>query len=196
MTTASVSDYVRAFIAIETDQDVKTKLVAMQAELRRLDIDVKWTAPEVMHLTLVFLGDIPPEKVTLISQAADCVTGSMAPFVYDITGLGYFGSPRSPRVIWADVRADPVLFELQGNLAQAIRKLDITLETRPFKPHLTLGRIKSARNGAMLSRKLSALDGFEFGQVRATSVLLIRSILKPHGPEYSVLHESKLSSPS
>lgn len=186
------SEYVRAFIAIDTTDEVKQKLGRVQEELQRLDAGVKWVAPENMHFTLVFLGDIPSGKAAPVAQAMDRVGAVSCGFSYEVAGLGFFGSRSSPRVIWAGIRADPALPAIQTSLCAELRKLDITLEDRPFKPHLTLGRVRSVRNTDAFLRKIQSHVDTSFGEVRADPMLLIRSVLTPRGPEYSILHRACL----
>jgi len=190
------SEYIRIFIAIDTNHEVKQKLGRIQEEFRKLDAGVRWVAPEIMHLTLVFLGDIPANRSESVSAAVTGVAAMSAPFSYDISGLGFFGSTRSPRAIWAGIGPCPPMAKLQQLLSTAVRDLGFAVEDRPFKPHLTIGRVRSIRNTGAVVQKIQSCAYTPFGRVQTDSVLLIRSRLKPQGPEYSVIHSARLGASS
>lgn len=180
--------HIRAFIAIYTSAEIKQNLGRVQEQLQRVDGGVKWVAPENMHFTLTFLGDIPSGKVEPVALAMDTAAATAVPFSYDVSGLGYFGSRRSPKVIWAGISAPPTLAELHKTVCAGISGLDIPLEERAFKPHLTIGRVRSIRNVGPFMQKIESHADTPFGQVRVDSIFLVRSILTPAGPDYSTLH--------
>lgn len=101
----------------------------------------RWTAPERWHLTLLFLGTVPADRVPpLVDALAGAVAGT-PPMTLRLAGGGRFGSRRRPSVAWAGLEGDlRSLTELAGRLAAAARSLRLPVEDRPFRAHLTLGR--------------------------------------------------------
>ncbi|MEI6970668.1 MAG: RNA 2',3'-cyclic phosphodiesterase [bacterium] len=189
---SNASDYLRAFIAIDTNAQIRQKLVHAQEELRRIDDGVRWVAPEHMHFTLAFLGNIPRGIVPAVATEMDATGSSSSAFLCDVAGLGFFGSRNSPRVIWAGVSSVPALLAMQKRLCSGMETLGIPQEDRPFKPHLTLGRVRSIRNSGPFMRKLESHAGTSYGQVLVDGILLLQSSLSPNGAEYSLLHRASI----
>ncbi len=142
---------------------------------------------------MVFLGDIPLEAVEPISLELDRVTSGIAPFGFDVADLGVFGSKRHPGIIWAGVPDPPsALLTLQKKSALVAEAFGVSLEKRTYKPHLTLGRIKSSRNLPALTSAMTLAMNTRHGWVNVSRLLLMRSRLASDGATYSVLHKSFL----
>ena len=194
---APAGGMIRAFVAVEISDDVRLELTRVQTRLQRVRARVGWVAPANIHLTLAFLGDIPPEGVAKITVELDSIGSETAPFPYRVAKLGYFGSPRSPRVIWAGVdEGAAAMTTLQQRVVEALRTLGIALETRPFTPHLTIGRVRSAQGAGELAELIEKENDRVCGVVPVTRVLLMRSALTSQGPVYSILHAAVLSAGS
>lgn len=185
----SSSVWSRAFIALEITEEVRRRIERAQEILKEAGGDVGWVAVHNTHMSLAFLGDISPDTVAQISQMLDRVVPQVAGFDVEINGVGCFGREDSPRVLWAGVSGgrDEVL-KLQEAVAVGLAGLGIELEDREFRPHITLGRVKSSRRRRELSDCAKQMASFSFGACRVGRVVLMRSVLKPAGPEYSVLH--------
>lgn len=184
---------VRAFVAVELSPEVRAALEKQMAALRRVGAHVSWTVPENLHITLVFLGDITREAVLKVSGILDEISGDVEPFEVECGGLGTFGSPRSPRIIWAGIQdGDVPLGALQEKLARRLRGEGFRLEDRPFHAHVTLGRVRSTRGVRDLTSVLASDKNTRFGRFRVDHLLLMRSRLGPSGATYSVIHESPM----
>ncbi len=186
--------FVRVFVAVDIGDDVRVVLGREIEALKKTHSKVKWVAADCIHLTLAFLGEIPEERVPEINGALDEVAALSVVFTCEVKGLGWFGAARLPRVVWAGIKEDPALMELQVGVAGALRRLGFVPEDREFHPHLTLGRVKSARDGEGLATVLSGRGDTVLGSMKVDRVLLMKSQLRPRGLEYSVLHEAGLLS--
>lgn len=184
--------FLRVFVALDIGEAVRALLAEEIKALKKTHPRVKWVASANIHLTLAFLGEIPQERLAAIGVAMDGVAVRFAPFACRIKGLGWFGAPRSPRVVWAGGVEVPELMQLQAGTADALRQLGLTPEDRPFHPHLTLGRVKSSRDAAGLPESLSLRRDVDFGLMPVDRLSVMRSELQPQGPVYSVLHEARL----
>jgi 2'-5' RNA ligase len=186
---------IRAFVAIALDDEARQQITETQNAMQRLQADVKWVAPLNIHLTLVFLGDIFDNLTDSIRAAIDRITASKAVCSCAIQGLGYFGSPTSPKVIWAGLQGNiQPLLALQADLVAALKAIGLSPDTRrPFHPHLTLGRTRSSRQGRELADFIQSRAEAPFGRIDIRQILLIQSRLTPQGPTYTILHESPLS---
>jgi len=184
--------FVRVFVAVVLGDTVRAALAEAIRLLRKTHPRVKWVAPENIHLTLAFLGEVPVERVEEIGSALEGVAAVSGAFSCAVKGVGWFGSPRSPRVVWAGIPEDPALMRLQADVAGALRQLGFTPEDRPFHPHLTMGRVKFSQDAIGLTEILREKRDTDFGAMPVERVLVMRSELRPQGPVYSVLREAVL----
>lgn len=186
-------EVIRAFVAIEINDDVRESLTGLQDQLRKADAKVSWAPPRNIHLSLAFLGDIFESVVEPLGRDIDTVVGEFTRFHFEVCGLGSFGSRNKLRVIWAGVPEPPeVMMQIQALIADSVRKQGIPLDKRPFRPHLTLGRVRSSRNLDALTSAMASAKNTRHGAVYVRRLLIMRSKLNPHGAQYSILHESVL----
>ncbi|HEX2948045.1 MAG TPA: RNA 2',3'-cyclic phosphodiesterase [Armatimonadota bacterium] len=184
---------IRSFIAIEIERTILERLTAVQQELRQSGADVSWTRPEGIHLTLKFLGNISQEQVPAIGDALNVIAGYYRSFPLYASGVGGFPHLRRPRVLWAGVAADDdVLQRLANDVDRAMAELGFPREDRPFRAHLTLGRVKSPANLETLVPMMEAHAHDEFGTMVVRDVFLMRSDLSPKGARYTELCRAPL----
>jgi 2'-5' RNA ligase len=186
----------RCFIAIDIDEKTKKALSDLQKQLSdNADIkksDVKWVHPEVMHLTLKFLGEIKDEKVASVCNIVKNVAGQHKSFELDIESVGCFGG-KNARVLWVGTsEGSNELFQLQKDLDQQLALAGWLEEPREFTGHLTLCRVRNPRAGAKLAQTSKAYEDFKLGVVYADSVSVYQSQLRPTGPVYTLLGNYKL----
>lgn len=192
--TAEGPPCVRAFVATAINPELREVLVYLQKRLRRCPCRVGWVAPQNLHITLAFLGDVPRQQLPAMSLALDTVARTCAPFSYNAVGLGFFGSPRSPKVLWCGVGtgAEP-LIPLQAGLRQALAPFGYR-EDKACHPHITLGRVRASRNADQLVEAMKKFTEAPFATVPVTEITLMQSLLLPEGPRYVELHASPLGS--
>ena len=177
----------RAFLALEISPATRTALGEVIRRLRPHTLRVKWVDPPQVHLTLVFFGDLPPEKLEGVKAAAARACAASAPFDFRVLGLGSFGQGGRMRVLWCGLdEPTGALAALHGALQAALEPLGFEPERRPFSPHLTLGRLREPSREEPLRRALEEMAGFEAGMDRAESLILFESTLTPRGPVYTV----------
>jgi 2'-5' RNA ligase len=184
---------VRAFIALPLPSDVLASLGDVQRALSRQTPHntVRWVRPAGIHLTLKFLGETPLEQLGGIEAALGVVARNAPRFTFAVAGAGCFPNPRRPRVVWVGT-TDPLgrLARLQAAIEEALGSIGIPPERRPFRPHLTVGRVNrraSRQDAARVGEAVARATVGELGQVTVTTVELIRSVLKPTGAEYTTL---------
>lgn len=185
-------ELVRSFIAIELPADVRAELASIEEKLKvRRHPFVKWVDPESIHLTLKFLGSVSGETIPEIVEAMSLVAQPVSPFTLQIGGTGAFPNWQRPQVVWVGVGGEMGrLTTLQRELEAALSPLGFPPESRPFSPHLTLGRLRERvtpedrrRFGLWAqSVKFGASLSFEVNAVR-----LMKSQLTSSGPIYSEL---------
>ncbi len=184
----------RCFAALELNDDVRLRLAEIQHRLRQAGAHVGWSAPRDFHLTLIFLGHVIEARIAELAVCLDRAASGHGPFSFQVSGLGHFGSPNAPRVLWAGVPQPPrELLDLQREVAKALEGGgDAEPEARPYAPHITLGRVKSSRGLGELTSTARALMNTPFGVVGVHRALLMRSHTDEPEARYSVLHASRL----
>ena len=184
-----MSEQIRSFIAFDMqNEQVLNRLAAAQKLLVETGSDLRPVAPQNIHITTRFLGDISLGMVDKVYEAMKKV--KFTPFNIKLCGLGVFPSLNYPRVVWAGM-TDGVeqLESIFTQLEPQIRALGFAANAYGFSPHLTIARIRSGRNKQNLAELITKKVDFEFGIIRADCLRLKRSQLSPKGPTYSMLRE-------
>lgn len=189
---------IRAFIALEPSQVLRSLLfqVGQALEERLPPGRMRWVKPEAMHLTLCFLGDIPPSQVDPVQEAIANATAGLSPITFGASGLGCFPNTRRPRVIWVGI-TEPTgtLARLKSSLDQHLAPLGFQKDRGRFSPHLTLGRVhKRADRSEVqeIGRLVASATLQEVATATVDHVHLIRSDLRPQGPLYTILASAPL----
>ncbi len=180
----------RAFIAAEIEADERLKDVLVQ--LRRSGADLKVVRPELLHVTLKFLGDTDEALVEDISSRMDRAVDGVPPFSVRLLGMGAFPSLSNIRVVWVGIEDHGPLAEIARRLDLSLKDLGFERDQKGLKAHLTIARARSpARIGAvqaMLREKAAA----DFGTYRFDAIRLKKSTLCPQGPTYQTVREARL----
>jgi RNA 2',3'-cyclic 3'-phosphodiesterase len=182
----------RAFVALELPGPAIDSLVLFQGELSSTGADLKLVERENLHFTVKFLGEITE------SQVADCKARlgslSLQGAQVEVRGVGAFPTSNKPRVVWAGV-----LQEHEALVAPIAETVIASLEgigerdERPFRAHVTLARVRSARDLRRLGDFLRENSDRSFGTVRLRELKLKSSQLTPRGPIYTDLGAYPLS---
>jgi 2'-5' RNA ligase len=186
---------IRAFIAIELSAALQKALGEVISTLSPHTAAVRWIAPENIHLTLKFLGDIPTGNLALLQKAIQAEALQHPACSLAVGGLGAFPSLRRPRVIWIGIQAPSGLKSLHQGLENAASRMGIAREERPFSPHLTLGRINQRATPAQIDQLgtlLGQVPASQLGEMKAETVTLYRSDLKPGGAVYTRIIQARL----
>ncbi|MBJ7450708.1 MAG: RNA 2',3'-cyclic phosphodiesterase [Blastococcus sp.] len=173
----------RLFFAVDPPCAARADLEEALGPLRALPGAPRWTDPGRWHITLLFLGAVPREVLPALAVSAAPLVAAAPPVTLRLAGAGRFGSKRRPSVAWAGVDGDVgPLTVLADALAALARDLDLPVEERPFRPHLTLGRWAPRRpaDGTLTDR----LAGYRGPAWPVGEVLLLES--RP-GPLYEVV---------
>lgn len=184
---------IRSFVAIELPEDTRKALAVLQQDLKAQvpPRAVRWTRPQAIHLTLQFLGDVAPDKIEAISSALQAVCADVAPFTFELRGVGVFPNPSRPRVVWAGiVDLGGTLVTLHKEIGRALAPLGFPPENRPFTPHLTVGRAARHASRPELAGVGTVIAGSEvgsLGRVTVDHISLMKSDLKPDGAVYTPL---------
>jgi 2'-5' RNA ligase len=189
-----MAETARTFIAIELPPQVHAHLADCQQRLKRAGGDVRWVRTDLIHLTLVFLGDVPTEMLADLEAAVREAIAPFGPITLHVQGAGRFPPRGLPRTIWIGLEeTSGRLAALQKALAEATAALAEKPEDRAYTPHLTLGRVKSPRGGRDLAGAIDAMAGATGPSFEAREVTIFKSELSPQGPTYTALAKIALT---
>ncbi|MDD5653088.1 MAG: RNA 2',3'-cyclic phosphodiesterase [Candidatus Omnitrophica bacterium] len=186
----------RTFIAIELPKEIKLELAKLQEYLKQSGADVKWVAPENIHLTLKFLGERDDKKIKEIELIAEEIAKNHAGFEISLSSLGTFPGTNYPRVVWIGITQGAEQTEkIAAELEERIAKIGIPKEERGFSAHITIGRVKSNLNKEKLIQELSStqLMAGKNLKFKAGQITLFKSTLTPRGPIYEILKTANLT---
>lgn len=156
-------------------------------QLRKSSADVRWEAPEKLHITLKFLGETQEHRIPQVMAALEEIGRQTASFPLQYASLGKFPPKGQPRVVWIGVsEGAESLTALAAIVDDSMSALGFEREERAFHPHVTIGRVKSARNMHDLLRRMESIT-FESQPTYVTHISLIRSDLKPSGSVYTTV---------
>lgn len=184
---------VRVFFAIDLPLVIKEVLSKHIANLKKRSKSnyIRWTRPENLHITLQFLPEVKRDDVgALLASVKERLQGVKVRVPLAINEIHLFPNPFRPRVIVLDISPQDEMAALSKTIGEAITKVGYTIEDRPFRAHLTIGRIKQPKgvNLAFLEEvPLPDLD-----PLSVTEVVLFRSEPQADGSQYSVLERVSL----
>lgn len=144
----------------------------------------RWSAPQTLHLTLAFLGDVAQTEAEELHDALDRL--SIPPVQISLRGIGHFGR-ETPRAVWVGVANSAPLADLAGRLVRAARGAGITVERRRFAPHVTLARLNASASAEDVARFAERHAGLSLPPFTPRAVTLFRSHLRPEGPVHEEL---------
>ncbi len=176
----------RAFIAVDLPESVHSFLSQAQEALKLYGFRVKWVRPQNIHLTLKFLGNTDGADIDKIVAAMALATKDCAVVSLAAKGIGVFPDIRRPRVIWAGLSGQlEILQDIQQTLDGHLADLGFPKETRGFKAHLTLGRVKGKIACDRLKAAIVKLKGIESKSFVVNRIILFKSELRPSGAVYT-----------
>jgi RNA 2',3'-cyclic 3'-phosphodiesterase len=185
---------VRLFLAINLEPGVRRAIVDATAPLRTAAPTLSWVAETRLHLTLKFLGEQPEEIVPALIQSMNDVARVHRQFMMHLSEIGAFPNFRRARVVWMGIHRDPRLELLHHDIELACESHGLELEGRPFRPHLTLARVRDRANIEELRQLSRTSKKIDFEEETAVqSIDLMRSNLGA-AAQYVCLHAASLGS--
>jgi 2'-5' RNA ligase len=181
----------RAFVSIDIDPD--ERLARLLSDLMGLGADLKVVRPELLHLTLKFLGDTEEGAVgDIVSRIEKSVSG-VQPFSVRFVGMGAFPSLSNIRVVWVGIQDAEGLKTMAEKMDRLLEEQGFQRDRKGFRPHLTIARAKSSRNIRRVQNMIEERAATPYGEYRVIHVRLKKSVLSPQGPTYSTVREIGLS---
>jgi RNA 2',3'-cyclic 3'-phosphodiesterase len=183
----------RLFIAAALPADIVAGLDRAVREARSLMPVASWTRPEAQHLTMAFLGDQE-------SDVPDAIAGQLGPDLAAessvearLSGCGFFPDERRPRVAWMGIEPDEPLVRIAEVVRRALAKQKIAFDEKPFRPHLTLARVKDRWRAEDVRLLESALSTYRSEPFPISEIVLYSSELSPKGARHTALRRFALA---
>ena len=177
----------RVFLALEMDQGPRERLARKVQDLRSRigGARIGWVAPENLHVTLRFLGELNEDRVAQVQQAMACISYGACPF--EPSQWGVFPDAKRPRVLWAGCASEQEqrIAGLAELVESRLHSIGIQREPKPFRAHVTVGRVKEPIRGVVEAFEASPLR--EIGLSSGESFVLMESRLGSGGSKYTVL---------
>jgi 2'-5' RNA ligase len=175
----------RLFLALEIPAAVRKEVARRVAGLRERLPRARWVDPEILHLTLLFFGQVEEAKVAGLTAALREAFARHPPLELRLAGGGTFPPRRPARVAWVGMEAPADLTALQADAtAAAVAAIGFTPEDRPFNPHVTLARCESFWPRDAAEKFAAAFPGAVGQPWVADHGVLFESKLSPRGPSY------------
>lgn len=177
----------RLFYALELPDLLREEIGRVQSLLRPAGADVRWVDPETAHVTVKFLGEVDADEIVPLDRAVAPAVAAASRARVKLGGLGAFPPPgdRPPRVLWVGLDGETErLVDLNTRLETALAEEGFPPEERPYRPHVTIGRVRGRRGTRRLRRSLEEHHDVELGEMVAAEVVLLESELKSDGPRY------------
>ena len=183
----------RTFLALDVDETVREHLARIAGGLRVGGARVRPVAPENIHVTLNFLGDVADEALDDVCRAVADVAAAAQPFEFTVRGVRCVPPRGQVRIVWADVDdPDSRLAELQKALTAAMSALGFRPDRREYHPHLTVARVKYVANPLALREAAGPYEDEDFGLQTAECVTTYTSKLTPGGAVYTAAARAPL----
>jgi len=181
----------RTFVAIPVADAWERYLSDVARDLAAIVSGVSWTKPENFHMTVRFLGDLEASGAVRVGDAVvRGAEGAVAPLA-SLGRVGAFPSFERPRVLWVGIAAgEPELLALGRLVNAAIDAAGFDRADKPFRPHLTLGRVREGARGFEALRAYRPPAPPE--AARLDRILVMKSDLHPSGARYTALREVRL----
>lgn len=185
----------RLFLAINLPAEVRREVGAATAALRTCAPELAWVDDARLHFTLKFLGEQPAERVPELQAAIAGVAARHRELLMALSGVGAFPNFRRARVVWMGVTNEPRLELLHHDVETSCEKLGFEIEARPFRPHLTLARVKQPLDEERLRALSRAAKQTDYAtDFIVRSIDLMQSDLSIAGPTYTTLVSAALRS--
>jgi RNA 2',3'-cyclic 3'-phosphodiesterase len=196
--TENNTPLVRSFIAVEVPLKTKQELSNLQEGLKQAcgHCPARWVAPDAIHLTLKFMGDVPVPKLDLVKRSILQAVAGVDSFDLVLAGLGAFPSLENPNLVWVGLSGEVEnLFNIQKRLEHLLAGQGFSPENRPFSPHLTLARVRGEATAADRKRLGQAIGSMACktdNGIPVHQVSLIKSQLAQAGPIYTIIFSATL----
>ena len=185
----------RIFVAFTVPEVQRTRLGRLQGLIAPEIPNARWVTPEMFHVTLAFLGDVPDVDLNVVCRAVAGACEGTPPLTVNLQSLGAFPDPARPRVAWVGLTGPDIepLGRLRNSIVEAVAEAGYPPEDDRFTPHLTLGYLKTKKGETIdLNPLIAHYRTWSAGNFAVNSVVTFASTVTPEGPAYMSLSVANL----
>jgi RNA 2',3'-cyclic 3'-phosphodiesterase len=183
----------RTFIGVRVDAggELKAAISTLRAGLKNENI--KWVDISNMHVTLAFIGSTEEQMIKSVESMLNNDFESFGIINFRLSGIGLFRNFNDPRIIWTAIENSDRLITAHEKVKNGLIELNIKVEDKQFKPHLTIARIKDLKDKENLQKWTQKYVNTQFQDVTISEIVYYESILMPTGPVYKPISTVKLN---
>lgn len=187
----------RTFIAFNFSPEINEKIAEIIKYLKTQTPDnaLKWVAPQNLHMTIKFLGEVPEENIQKVKDIISASLKGISAFEIAVEGMGMYPNTHQPRVIWLGIKGSEPLRNIHKTLDSALQTAAIPPDKRGLSPHLTIARIRRNTDKLTVQGIGKTLSQFKIdflGKCTINEIVLYQSVLTPKGPIYTSLLSNPL----
>ncbi|MDP4183841.1 MAG: RNA 2',3'-cyclic phosphodiesterase [Bacteroidota bacterium] len=183
----------RTFIAIEIDSSEKLLSLFSRVKEELSGEKINWVDEHNLHITLNFLGEISSEMEEKVCGVLKELTLKKQTFEFKLKGIGVFPGIRNPRVLWTGAEDTESLCNLQQDIAKSLLELNLLSDEKPFKAHLTLGRIKKLVKLGNVEKLVEGYKETFIQKVVVDKIIFFESVLTSRGAIYNPIEVFELN---
>jgi 2'-5' RNA ligase len=180
----------RSFISV--DIDAGQTLRELCRELKESGASLKVVNPDIIHITLKFLGEVDESLVGDIAKVISDSVNDVSRFEMKLHDLGAFPNKNKIRVVWVGIPNPGPLERVAERIDEGLSPLGFEMEKRKFKPHLTVARARSPKGMDRVQEIMKRWKNADFGSQMVDRIRLKKSVLGPKGPTYYTVDEVEL----
>jgi RNA 2',3'-cyclic 3'-phosphodiesterase len=178
---------VRLFVAVNLPNRLRDRLGSALRPLAELP-EIRAVRHDALHLTLHFLGHVEEQRIAAVTAALVQAAADIDRFSLELGGMGAFPNQRRPRLWWVGIGASPVLDRLRSRVVAEMTAAGYPADEAPFRPHVTVGRVRHSSSRATLDTMMRLAAEFTFQErFEVATVDLMQSELRREGPRYTVV---------
>jgi 2'-5' RNA ligase len=181
----------RVFAALHIPDDAIEQIIDLRNKLYPDDKLVRWESKSKLHITLKFLGELPPEKNNDILNGLENVIKDYSALNLAFNKFGIFRHRGKPKIVWAGLKPNDTLLSVVNDINSTLKNIGFENEKRKFHPHLTLLRIRGKEKMELINK----FENYNYEEIKfvGNKISLFESRLLSGGSEYKILKSFELN---
>ena len=181
----------RLFVSLDLPDYIIEEIVSLRNDIYGVGYDrVRWESSDKLHLTMKFLGDVDDNDQHKILAVLQSVSAKYSKVELEFNKFGMFLRNGVPSILWLGLEPSQQIIAIKNDIENQLAKVNFSKDSKRFKPHLTILRIKGRENKERLDNFIST--EIENIDCSARSISLIKSELLLSGSVYTPIKSFQL----